>query len=107
MAPGYLSSAYSIIRDAGGLCIADEVQAGFARTGSHFWGFEGHGVVPDIVTMAKVIFSTLVKMNRRRFSIFISFFICCFPAGSTKISILVLSKCPTFRALEMGFHWVQ
>ncbi|KAF2305225.1 hypothetical protein GH714_003180 [Hevea brasiliensis] len=40
---------------AGGLCIADEVQAGFARTGSHFWGFEAQGVVPDIVTMAKGI----------------------------------------------------
>lgn len=55
LAPGYLSSAYSSIKKAGGLCIADEVQAGFARTGTHFWGFEGHGVVPDIVTMAKGI----------------------------------------------------
>lgn len=43
-----------MVRKAGGLCIADEVQAGVARTGSHFWGFEGHGVIPDIVTMAKV-----------------------------------------------------
>lgn len=56
MAPGYLPSVYSTIKKAGGLCIADEVQAGFARTGSHFWGFEAHGVVPDIVTMAKVNF---------------------------------------------------
>ena len=39
---------------AGGVCIADEVQTGFGRTGSHFWGFENHGVQPDIVTMAKV-----------------------------------------------------
>ena len=54
MAPGYLPAVYSTIRKAGGLCIADEVQSGFARIGSHFWGFEGHGVVPDIVTMAKV-----------------------------------------------------
>lgn len=46
---------YSSIRKAGGLCIADEVQAGFARTGSHFWGFEAQGVVPDIVTMAKAL----------------------------------------------------
>ncbi|KAA8517692.1 hypothetical protein F0562_015166 [Nyssa sinensis] len=55
LAPGYLSAAYSSIKKAGGICIADEVQAGFARTGSHFWGFEAHGVVPDIVTMAKGI----------------------------------------------------
>ncbi|XP_052207935.1 alanine--glyoxylate aminotransferase 2 homolog 2, mitochondrial-like isoform X2 [Diospyros lotus] len=55
LAPGYLPAVYSSIRKAGGLCIADEVQSGFARTGSHFWGFEAHGVVPDIVTMAKGI----------------------------------------------------
>jgi len=55
MAPGYLPAAYDIVRRAGGVCIADEVQCGVARTGSHFWGFEAHGVVPDIVTIAKVI----------------------------------------------------
>lgn len=55
LAPGYLPAAYNSIRNAGGLCIADEVQSGFARTGSHFWGFETQGVVPDIVTMAKGI----------------------------------------------------
>jgi alanine-glyoxylate transaminase / (R)-3-amino-2-methylpropionate-pyruvate transaminase len=44
-----------IIRAAGGLCIADEVQTGFGRTGSHFWGFQRQGVLPDIVTMAKGI----------------------------------------------------
>ena len=44
-----------MVRDAGGVCIADEVQTGFGRTGTHFWGFENQGVVPDIVTMAKVI----------------------------------------------------
>jgi alanine-glyoxylate transaminase/(R)-3-amino-2-methylpropionate-pyruvate transaminase len=51
--PGYLAKAYEYVREAGGLCIADEVQTGFGRTGSAFWGFENHGVVPDIVTMAK------------------------------------------------------
>jgi alanine-glyoxylate transaminase/(R)-3-amino-2-methylpropionate-pyruvate transaminase len=56
LAPGYLPAVYSSIKKAGGLCIADEVQAGFARTGSHFWSFEAQGVVPDIVTMAKVHF---------------------------------------------------
>ncbi|KAG8063439.1 hypothetical protein GUJ93_ZPchr0003g17999 [Zizania palustris] len=55
MTPGYLPLAYERVRKAGGLCIADEVQVGFARVGSHFWGFETHGVVPDIVTMAKGI----------------------------------------------------
>ncbi|KAM3292085.1 hypothetical protein ACQJBY_036169 [Aegilops geniculata] len=55
VAPGYLPLAYDAVRKAGGLCIADEVQAGFARVGSHFWGFETHGVIPDIVTMAKGI----------------------------------------------------
>jgi alanine-glyoxylate transaminase/(R)-3-amino-2-methylpropionate-pyruvate transaminase len=52
---GYLRHAYGHIRAAGGLCIADEVQSGFGRTGTHFWGFETQGVVPDIVSMAKGI----------------------------------------------------
>jgi alanine-glyoxylate transaminase/(R)-3-amino-2-methylpropionate-pyruvate transaminase len=52
---GYLEHAYAHTRAAGGVCIADEVQTGFGRTGSHFWGFEAQGVVPDIVTMAKGI----------------------------------------------------
>ncbi|KAG5060565.1 hypothetical protein JHK87_001594 [Glycine soja] len=55
LAPGYLPAVYNTIKKAGGLFIADEVQAGFGRTGSHFWGFEAHNVVPDIVTMAKGI----------------------------------------------------
>jgi alanine-glyoxylate transaminase/(R)-3-amino-2-methylpropionate-pyruvate transaminase len=52
---GYLKQTYEYIRAAGGVCIADEVQTGFGRTGSHFWGFETQGVIPDIVTMAKGI----------------------------------------------------
>ncbi|MFO0827097.1 MAG: aminotransferase class III-fold pyridoxal phosphate-dependent enzyme [Phycisphaerales bacterium] len=55
MPAGYLAKAYEHVRAAGGLCIADEVQTGFGRTGDAFWGFENHGVVPDIVTMAKGI----------------------------------------------------
>jgi len=51
----YFKHAYEHVRAAGGLCIADEVQAGFGRTGSHYWGFETQGVIPDIVTMAKGI----------------------------------------------------
>ncbi|MGH7651278.1 MAG: aspartate aminotransferase family protein [Gemmatimonadaceae bacterium] len=54
-ARNYLSEAYNITRDHGGLCIADEVQTGFGRTGDHYWGFENFGVVPDFVTMAKGI----------------------------------------------------
>jgi alanine-glyoxylate transaminase/(R)-3-amino-2-methylpropionate-pyruvate transaminase len=52
---GYLKHAYEYVRAAGGVCIADEVQTGFGRTGTHFWGFETQGVIPDIVTMAKGI----------------------------------------------------
>jgi len=52
---GYLKHAYEHVRGSGGVCIADEVQAGFGRTGSHYWGFETQGVIPDIVTMAKGI----------------------------------------------------
>jgi len=50
---GFLKSGVDAIRAAGGLFIADEVQPGFGRTGSHMWGFQRHGVVPDIVTLGK------------------------------------------------------
>jgi alanine-glyoxylate transaminase/(R)-3-amino-2-methylpropionate-pyruvate transaminase len=52
---GYLAHTYEHVRAAGGVCIADEVQTGFGRTGTHYWGFETQGVIPDIVTMAKGI----------------------------------------------------
>jgi len=52
---GYLPEAFAHVRAAGGVCIADEVQVGFGRVGSHFWGFETQDVVPDIVTMGKPI----------------------------------------------------
>ncbi len=52
---GYLQHAYAHVRAAGGVCIADEVQTGFGRTGTHYWGFETQGVIPDVVTMAKGI----------------------------------------------------
>ena len=55
LVPGFLAAAYDEVQAAGGVCIADEVQIGFGRVGSHFWGFELHGVVPDIVTMGKPI----------------------------------------------------
>jgi alanine-glyoxylate transaminase/(R)-3-amino-2-methylpropionate-pyruvate transaminase len=53
--PGYMKMVYDIARKYGGVCIADEVQTGFGRTGSHYWGFEMNEVVPDMVTMAKGI----------------------------------------------------
>ncbi len=52
---GYISGAFERVRAAGGICIVDEVQAGFARTGENFWSFEAHDVVPDVVVMAKGI----------------------------------------------------
>jgi len=51
--PDYLPRAYAAARSAGALVIADEVQMGFARSGSHMWGFQAFDVVPDIVTMGK------------------------------------------------------
>lgn len=49
----YFKTAFKAVRDAGGICIADEVQVGFGRLGKHWWGFQLHDVVPDIVTMGK------------------------------------------------------
>lgn len=50
---GFLAPAAAAIRKAGGLFLADEVQPGFGRTGSHIWGFQRHGVIPDMVSMGK------------------------------------------------------
>jgi len=52
---GYLAEVYRHVRAAGGVCIADEVQVGFGRLGTRFWGFETQGVVPDIVVLGKPI----------------------------------------------------
>ena len=52
---GYLKEVYAMVRAAGGLCLADEVQVGFGRVGSHWWAFETQDVVPDIVSMGKPI----------------------------------------------------
>lgn len=51
--PGFLKGAVEAIRRAGGIFVADEVQPGFGRTGSHMWGFQRHGIDPDIVTLGK------------------------------------------------------
>lgn len=53
LTPGFLAPAVAVLRRAGGIFVADEVQPGFARTGAHFWGFQRHGLLPEIVTMGK------------------------------------------------------
>lgn len=52
---GYLAEVYAAVREAGGLAIADEVQAGYGRLGDWFWGFEQQGVVPDVIAVAKAM----------------------------------------------------
>jgi 4-aminobutyrate aminotransferase-like enzyme len=51
--PGYVRKAIDIVRAAGGLYVADEVQPGFGRMGDYMWGYQHYGVVPDIVTLGK------------------------------------------------------
>lgn len=51
--PGFLAEAVAVMRAAGGVFIADEVQPGFGRIGSHMWGFQRHGLIPDMVTLGK------------------------------------------------------
>jgi 4-aminobutyrate aminotransferase-like enzyme len=53
--PGYLAAVYGSVREAGGVCIADEVQTACGRLGTHFYGFEQQDVVPDIVVLGKPI----------------------------------------------------
>ncbi|KAL8148691.1 hypothetical protein AgCh_005883 [Apium graveolens] len=79
LAPGYLSAVHSTIKKAGGLFISDEVQSGFARTGSHFRGFESHDVVPDIVRMAKILLNRTNRINEG-------------PHKPTKLSVVVASE---------------
>ena len=55
MPEGYLARAAEKVRARGGIIIVDEVQSGFGRTGDDFWAFEHHGIVPEIVVMAKGI----------------------------------------------------
>ena len=50
---GFFTDAFQLVRDGGGLCIADEVQIGFGRMGDHYWGFETQDIIPDILTLGK------------------------------------------------------
>lgn len=52
---GYLATAYAQVRDAGGICIADEVQTAYGRLGERFYGFEQQRVIPDVVVFGKPI----------------------------------------------------
>ncbi len=52
---GFLKEAYHHVRSAGGVCIADEVQTACGRAGDHYWAFQQHEVVPDVVTIGKPI----------------------------------------------------
>jgi 4-aminobutyrate aminotransferase-like enzyme/Ser/Thr protein kinase RdoA (MazF antagonist) len=52
---GYLAEVYGAVREAGGVCIADEIQTGYGRIGTHFYAFESQGVTPDIVALGKPI----------------------------------------------------
>ena len=51
----YLKNAFAAVRNQGGVCITDEIQVGLGRLGSHFWGFQTHDVIPDIVTVGKPV----------------------------------------------------
>lgn len=51
--PGILEPVLKVVHAAGGIFVADEVQCGFARTGSHMWGYQRHGIIPDIISLGK------------------------------------------------------
>ncbi len=53
--PGYVAEAFDVVREHGGVCIADEIQVGYGRTGATFWAFEFERAEPDIVTAAKAV----------------------------------------------------
>ena len=57
--PGFLQPVVDLVHEEGGLYIADEVQPGFCRTGEAFWGFDRHGITPDVVTMGKPMANAL------------------------------------------------
>ena len=61
--PGYLAAVYDTVRAAGGVCIADEIQIGLGRVGEHFWAFQCHDVIPDIVTIGKPLGELFMLLN--------------------------------------------
>lgn len=64
MPDGYLQQVYKTVREAGGVTIADEVQGGFGRTGTHYWSFETQGVIPDIGMYLAVLASRYLNVDK-------------------------------------------
>lgn len=58
---GYLKKVYEYVREAGGICIADEVQVGFGRVENKWWAYELQDVIPDIVVIGKVNFNLFLR----------------------------------------------
>ena len=116
--PNYLSEVYGRVRAAGAVCIADEVQVGFGRLGTHFWGFETQGVVPDIVVFGKPIGNAFplaaVVTNREiadSFSNGMEFFstfggnpVAC--AAGLAVLDVVRDEALQDRALRVGKYWM-
>jgi 4-aminobutyrate aminotransferase-like enzyme len=117
--PDYLKEAYLLVRAAGGVCIADEVQVGFGRLGTHFWGFAAQGVVPDIVVLGKpignafplaaVITTPEIAASFANGMEFFSTFggnpVAC-AAGLAVLDVLREERLPE-NALRVGRHWMN
>jgi 4-aminobutyrate aminotransferase-like enzyme len=117
--PGYLAEVYRYVRAAGGVCIADEVQVGFGRLGTHFWGFESQGVVPDIAVFGKPIgnafplaavvttpeIAASFANGMEFFSTFGGNPVAC-AAGLAVLEVLEKEKLQE-RALRVGNHWMR
>src|SRR6202023_1182313 len=117
--PDYLKEAYLLVRAAGGVCIADEVQVGFGRLGTHFWGFEAQGVVPDVLVLGKpignafplaaVITTPEIAASFANGMEFFSTFggnpVAC-AAGLAVLDVLREERLPE-NALRVGRHWMN
>jgi 4-aminobutyrate aminotransferase-like enzyme/Ser/Thr protein kinase RdoA (MazF antagonist) len=116
--PGYLAEAYQHVHAAGAVCIADEVQVGFGRLGTHFWGFETQQVVPDIVVLGKPIgnafplaavittpeIATSFANGMEFFSTFGGNPVAC-AAGLAVLDVLAEEHLQQ-NALNVGSHWI-
>lgn len=116
--PEYLTQAYHHVHAAGGMCIADEVQVGFGRLGTHFWGFQTQNVTPDIVVLGKPIangFPLAAVITTREiaesfnngmefFSTFGGNPVSC-AAGLAVLDVLQEEKLQE-NALRVGQHWI-
>jgi len=116
--PNYLAEVYRRVRAAGAVCIADEVQVGFGRLGTHFWGFETQGVVPDIAVFGKPIGNAFplaavvtTKEIAASFANGMEFFstfggnpVAC--AAGLAVLDVVRDEALQDRALRVGNHWM-